>query len=61
MSVEIVCKEDHSVEATITKVRNKYWLPKLPKMTMEIKVTCILRRKREKKKIEQEIGVPTIF
>ena len=52
----MVHKEDYTVDATIAKVRNGYWIPKLPKLVYKIKRQCITCRKREKW-IEQEMGV----
>ena len=53
----MVHKEDQTVDATIAKVRNEYWIPKLPKLVYKIKRQCITCRKREKKRIEQEMWV----
>ena len=57
MYVEMIHKEDHTVDTTIAKVRNAYWVPKLSKLVLKIRERCITCRKRDKKKIEQEMGI----
>jgi len=46
----------YGISTTASKIRSKFWITKLLKMTKSIKYNCIIRRKLDKKLSEQVMG-----
>ena len=54
--VKMIHEEDHSIDATIAKVRQIYWIPGLVKLVKHIEDRCIICKKSDKKIIGQLMG-----
>ena len=52
----MIHEEDYSIDATIAKVRQIYWIPRLVKLVKHIKDRCIICKKSDKKIIGQLMG-----
>ena len=53
-------KGHHGILTTASKVRTRYWIPKLLKLVQSIKSKCVVCRKLDKKVSEQVMGnLPT--
>ena len=54
--VKMIHEEDHSIDATIAKLRQIYWIPRLVKVVKNIKDKCVKCKKVDKRIIGQSMG-----
>ena len=54
--LEVHNSNHDGVDTTVAKVRNDYWIPRLPRLAQEIRKSCYRCRLEDKKLCEQQMG-----
>ena len=53
--VLMIHNKDHTIDATIARVKRRVWIPQLTRLVKKIKHQCVICRKRDKR-LEQKMG-----